>query len=73
MRSDGQVMKRNFCQRAGAVDRGRLVLLVGIASRPATRISVQNGSDFQMCTSIAIDSASVGSLSQFGPVRRRSA
>ncbi len=31
------------------------------------RISVQNGSDFQMWTSIAMKSASVGSLSQFGP------
>src|ERR671913_2170328 len=38
-----------------------------MASRPASRISVQNGSDFQMCTTIASDSASVGSLSQFGP------
>src|SRR4051812_38633234 len=38
-----------------------------MARRPATRISVQNGSDFQMCTSIAMPSASVGSLSQLGP------
>ena len=27
MRIDGQVMKRNFCQRGGAVDRGGLVVL----------------------------------------------
>ena len=38
-----------------------------MASRAAIRISVQNGSDFQIWTRIAIDSASAGSLSQFGP------
>ena len=38
-----------------------------MASRPAIRISVQNGSDFQMCTEIAIASAIAGSFSQFGP------
>ena len=38
-----------------------------MASRPVIRIRVQNGSDFQMCTRIAIDSATDGSFSQFGP------
>src|SRR5437879_10581341 len=38
-----------------------------MASRPVIRIRVQNGSDFQMCTPIAMDSATVGSFSQFGP------
>src|SRR5260370_42301857 len=38
-----------------------------MASRPASRIRVQNGSDFQMCTTMESDSASVGSFSQFGP------
>src|SRR4051795_12068487 len=38
-----------------------------MASRPAIRIRVQNGSDFQMWTRIASVRASVGSLSQFGP------
>src|SRR5256885_16731844 len=38
-----------------------------MASRAAIRIRVQNGNDFQMCTSIAMPSATVGSLSQFGP------
>src|ERR1044072_2041662 len=38
-----------------------------MASRPAIRISVQNGSDFQMWTSIAMPSARYGSLSQWGP------
>src|SRR5436309_13970418 len=38
-----------------------------MASRAAIKIRVQNGSDFQMWTSIAMPSATVGSLSQFGP------
>src|SRR4030095_8792305 len=38
-----------------------------IASRPVIRIRVQNGSDFQMWTAIAMLSATVGSFSQFGP------
>src|SRR6266567_7752367 len=38
-----------------------------MASRPASRIRVQNGSDFQMCTTMESVSASVGSFSQFGP------
>src|ERR671918_310449 len=37
--------------------------------RPAIRISVQNGSDFQMWVSIARPSPMYGSLSQFGPSR----
>ena len=39
----------------------------GIDSRPAIMIIVQNGRLFHTCTSIAIDSASQRSLSQFGP------
>src|SRR4051794_3973750 len=38
-----------------------------MARRPATRISVQNGNDFQMWTVIASASARGGLLSQFGP------
>src|ERR1700719_2801778 len=38
-----------------------------MARRPEIRIRVQNGNDFQICTRIASDSASVGSLSQLGP------
>src|SRR5947199_3723160 len=38
-----------------------------MASRPAIRIKVQNGNDFQTWTRMASDSARVGSLSQFGP------
>src|SRR3954466_4337624 len=42
--------------------------------RPAIRISVQNGSDFQMCVSIDKPRPMRGSLSQLGPsapVRRK--
>src|SRR5471030_660810 len=38
-----------------------------MARRPARRMRVQNGSDFQIWTTIDSDSASVGSFSQFGP------
>src|SRR4030081_2986253 len=38
-----------------------------MAKRPASKIKVQNGSDFQMWTTMESDSASAGSFSQFGP------
>ena len=60
-------MKRNFCQPVAPSTAAASYISPGIASRPATRISVQNGSDFQMCTRIASVSASTGLLSQFGP------
>ena len=66
-RMDGQVMKRNFCQREAPSTDAASYCSAGIAMRPASRIRVQKGSDFQMCASIENDSASVGSLSQFGP------
>src|SRR5437868_2675342 len=66
-RIDGQVMYLNFCQLVAPSTDAASYCSPGIASRPATRISVQNGSDFQMCISIENDSASVGSFSQFGP------
>ena len=62
-------MKRNFCQREAPSTDAASYCSAGIASRPAIRIRVQNGSDFQMCISIEKISASVGSLSQFGPSR----
>jgi len=62
-----QVMKRNFCQRVAPSTLAASYCSPGIASRPATRIKVQNGSDFHTCISIEKLSASVGSLSQFGP------
>src|ERR1043165_5469895 len=60
-------MKRNFRQVDAPSTAAASYISCGIAIRPATRIRVQNGSDFQMCTQIASDSARVGSLSQFGP------
>src|ERR1700723_596101 len=64
---DGQVMKRNFCHQFAPSTSAASNRSCEIASRPVIRISVQNGSDFQMCTPIAIDNATVGSFSQFGP------
>src|SRR5688572_22428842 len=69
VRIAGQVMKRNFCQLLAPSTEAASYCSPGIASRPAIRISVQNGSDFQMCMSMENDSASVGSFSQFGPSR----
>src|SRR5262245_21742843 len=63
----GQVMKRNFCQPVAPSTLAASYCSVGIASRPATRISVQNGRLFHTCISIEKPSASVGSLSQLGP------
>src|ERR1700751_1971835 len=64
---DGQVMKRNFCHQLAPSTSAASNRSCGIASRPVSRIKVQNGSDFQMCTPIAIESATAGSFSQFGP------
>src|SRR6478672_2156273 len=67
-------MNLNFCQRVAPSTEAASYISLGIASRPAIRISVQNGSDFQMCTRIERPSARVGLLSQFGPsapVRRK--
>src|SRR4030081_2914827 len=67
VRTDGQVMKRNFCHQVAPSTAAASNRSPGIASRPVIRIRVQNGSDFQICIPIAIESATVGSLSQFGP------
>src|SRR3954465_6905430 len=64
---DGQVIKRNFCHQLAPSTSAASNRSCEIASRPVIRIRVQNGSDFQICTRIAIDSASTGSFSQFGP------
>src|ERR1700738_3118392 len=64
---EGQVMKRNFCHQVAPSTSAASNKSWGMARRPVIRISVQNGSDFQMCTPIAMVSATVGSLSQFGP------
>src|SRR5574343_131256 len=71
---EGQVMKRNFCQFEAPSTEAASYCSDGIAMRPASRIRVQKGSDFQMCISMAKPMASVGSLSQLGPsipVRRK--
>src|SRR3954447_18196563 len=60
-------MNLNFCHEVAPSTDAASYCSVGMDSRPATRISVQNGSDFQMCISIAKLRANVGSLSQFGP------
>src|ERR1700693_1057244 len=67
VRTEGQVMKRNFCHQLAPSTSAASNRSPDIASRPVIRIRVQNGSDFQICTRIAIVSASQGSLSQFGP------
>src|SRR3984957_12633717 len=64
---DGQVMKRNFCHQLAPSTSAASNRSCEIASRPVIRISVQNGSDFQIRTLIAKVSATTGSLSQFGP------
>src|SRR6202790_392056 len=67
VRTEGQVMKRNFCHQLAPSTSAASNRSPGIASRPVIRIRVQNGSDFQMCIMIAMVSATMGSLSQFGP------
>src|SRR5262245_54639865 len=65
----GQVIKRNFCHPVAPSTLAASYCSLGIASRPAPRINVQNGRLFHTCISIEKPSASVGSLSQLGPSR----
>ena len=60
-------MNLNFCQRVAPSTDAASYCSVGMAKRAATKISVQNGSDFQMCMSMENDSAKVGSFNQLGP------
>src|SRR5579864_8954735 len=64
---EGQVMKRNFCHQLAPSTSAASNRSCEIANLPVIRISVQKGSDFQMCTPIAMASATAGSFSQFGP------
>src|SRR6266850_2463537 len=64
---DGQVTYLNFCHVVAPSTLAASYCSRGIARRPATRISVQKGSAFQMCTTIAITMASGGLVSQLGP------
>src|SRR5688572_23053908 len=67
VRSDGQVTNLNFCQVEAPSTAAASYCSRGMARRPAIRIRVQNGSDFQMCVSIARPRPICGSFSQFGP------
>src|SRR5437763_7353175 len=69
VRIEGHVMKRNFCHPLAPSTAAASYCSPGMASRPATRISVQNGSDFHTCISMEKDRASAGSFSQLGPSR----
>src|ERR1700755_2281365 len=60
-------MKRNFCHQLAPSTSAASNRACEIASRPVIRISVQNGSDFQMWTPTAIASATVGWFSEVGP------
>src|SRR5262245_23792609 len=74
VRSEGQVTYLNFCQAEAPSTAAASYCSRGMARRPAIRIRVQNGSDFQMWVSIARPRPMCGSFSQFGPsiaVRRK--
>src|SRR3954465_15692143 len=60
-------MKRNFCHHEAPSTSAASNMSVEMASRPVIRISVQNGSDFQMWTRIASVRPIAGLLSQLGP------
>src|SRR6478735_6491926 len=62
-------MNLNFCQLVAPSTAAASYCSAGMAMRPATRIRVQNGSDFQTCITIEKDSAMAGSFSQLGPSR----
>src|SRR5712691_7425915 len=67
VRRDGQVTYLNLCQAVAPSTPAASYCSRGMARRPAIRISVQNGSDFQMCVSIARPRPMRGSFSQLGP------
>src|SRR6185436_7375826 len=67
VRIDGQVTYLNFCQAVAPSTLAASYCSRGMARRPAIRISVQNGSDFQMCVSMARPRPMLGSFSQLGP------
>src|SRR5258708_33763479 len=67
VRMEGQVTYLNFCQIVAPSTLAASYCSFGIARRPEIRISVQKGSDFQMCVTIASDKPICGSFSQLGP------
>ena len=64
---DGQVMNLNFCQELAPSTEAASYCSAGMDMRPASKIKVQKGKDFQMCMSMAKVIANVVSLSQLGP------
>ena len=60
-------MNLNFCQWLAPSTEAASYWSAGMAMRPANKISVQKGKDFQMCMSMENDNANVVSLSQLGP------
>ena len=66
---DGQVMNLNFCQELAPSTEAASYCSAGMDMRPASKIKVQKGKDFQMCMTMEKDKAKVVSLSQFGPSR----
>src|SRR4051812_50108312 len=67
VRMEGQVTNLNFCHAVAPSTLAASYCSFGIARRPATRISVQKGSAFQMCTTIAMIIASGGVGGQVRP------
>src|SRR4030081_2186613 len=60
VRTDGQVMKRNFCHQVAPSTAAASNRSPGIASRPVIRINVQNGRDFHIRLTLAIVIPPVG-------------
>ena len=62
-------MNENFCHLEAPSTEAASYCSAGIAKRPATKIKVQKGRDFQICISMDRLKAKVGSFNQFGPSR----
>lgn len=67
VRMEGQVMNLNFCHELAPSTEAASYCSAGMAMRPANKIKVQKGRDFQTCMTMEKDNAKVGSLSQLGP------
>ena len=67
VRIDGQVINRNFCHELAPSTDAASYCSAGMDMRPASKIKVQKGKDFQMCITMEKVNAKVVSLSQLGP------
>ena len=67
MRIEGHVINLNFCQELAPSPEAASYCSAGMDMRPASKIKVQKGKDFQMCMTMEKDKARVVSLSQLGP------